>query len=142
MSIRLNQSGQNGFTLVEVLIALAVMAMGLLMAANLQTTAIAGNKNSSSMSVGTLLGQQALEQLQTYSSAADPSLTAGTHTAGTEVVNHPSLIPDTTFNGIVYTRQYSVATDSPTLGIRTITLNVQWSDKTSHQVTLVGRMVP
>jgi prepilin-type N-terminal cleavage/methylation domain-containing protein len=142
MSVTRNLKNEIGFTLIEVLIALALLAIGLLMAANLQTTAIAGNKGSSSMNVATLLGQQAIEQLLTYSSGIDASLTSGTHTAATEAGNHATLIPNTTFNGIVYTRSYVVTPNTPISGVRTVVMTIQWTDKTSHLVTLVERMVP
>jgi prepilin-type N-terminal cleavage/methylation domain-containing protein len=142
MKMNLNQITEKGFTLVEVLIALAILSIGLLMAANLQITAISGNKGSSQMSVGTLLGQKAMEQLLTYNAATDPSLTAGTHTATTEAANHLTLIPDTTFNGTVFTRNYTVSTNNPIAGVRTISLNVQWTNQSNHQVALVERVIP
>lgn len=142
MIFKLKKGSEKGFTLVEVLIALALLAIGLLMAADLQTTAIAGNRGSSEMSVGSLLGQQAVEQLLTYSSGIDPSLTAGTHTAATEAANHPTLIPNTTVNGVLYTRSYTVSTNTPISGVRTIVMNIQWTNKTSHTAVLVERMVP
>lgn len=142
MKTHLNQITEKGFTLVEVLIALAILAIGLLMAANLQTTAISGNKGSSEMGVGTLLGQQAIEQLLIYNAGVDASLTNGSHTAATEVSSHPTLIPDQNINGVVYTRNYKVSTDTPIPGVRTIAMNVQWTDKSNHQVALVERTIP
>jgi prepilin-type N-terminal cleavage/methylation domain-containing protein len=133
---------EKGFTLIELLIALSILSFGLLMAASFQTTAITGNKGSSEMNVGTLLGQEALEQLLIYNSAADPSLTNGPHTAATEVSSHPNLIPNQTMNGIVFTRNYTVTTNSPITGIRTIVMNVQWTDSSNHQVSLVERTIP
>ena len=142
MKLKRIQMCEKGFTLIELLIALSILAFGLLMAANFQTTAIAGNKGSSEMNVGTLLAQEALEQLLIYNASADPSLTNGPHTAATEVSNHPNLIPNQTVNGIVFTRSYTVSTNTPIVGIRTIAMNVQWTDSSNHQVSLVERTIP
>ncbi|MFI5304269.1 MAG: prepilin-type N-terminal cleavage/methylation domain-containing protein [Nitrospiria bacterium] len=142
MKLKRIQMSEKGFTLIELLIALSILAFGLLMAANFQTTAITGNKGSSEMNVGTLLGQEALEQLLIYNASVDPSLTNGSHTAATEVGSHPNLIPNQSVNGIAFTRNYTVSTNTPIVGIRTIVMNVQWTDKSNHQVSLVERTIP
>ncbi|HXN07005.1 MAG TPA: prepilin-type N-terminal cleavage/methylation domain-containing protein [Nitrospiria bacterium] len=146
MEFKFNRNKEKGFTLVEVLISLALLAIGLLAAATLQTTAILGNKTSNEMSMGTLLGQQALEQLMTYNASTNlslcgtcaPNAPSGVHTAATETI----LTPPPPINGIVYNRSYTVATDTPITGIRTITMTIQWTDKSNHQVNLVGRTTP
>lgn len=131
----LGQSGtEKGFTLVEVLVALAILAVGLLMAATLQTTAITGNKTSNEMNAGTLIAQQAIEQLLTYDASSNAALT---YNGG-----NPHSWPTQKINGIVYTPTYLVVTDTPITGVRTIIMTVQWTDKTSHTVTMVERMTP
>lgn len=122
---------ESGFTLVEVLISLAILAVGLLMAATLQTTSITGNKTSNEMNTGTLVAQRVIEQLLTYNAASDPTLTAGNHAWAT-----------TSVNGVSYNPTYVVLTNTPITGVRTIIMTVQWTDGTSHSATMVERMTP
>ena len=132
---------QQGFTLIEVMVSLVILMIGLLMMASMQVMAMKGNKSSFDMSVASTLGQQSLEQLLTYNVVSDLSLAAGTHTASTEAARHAALIPSQTVNGVIYTRTYTVAINTPIAGVRTITLNVSWTNKAiAHQVSFVGRI--
>ena len=81
---------QKGFTLIEVLIALTILAIGLLGVALMQVTSISGNTFSREMSVATELGQDMLEKLRTYeytSTNTDNAL-IGAASPGT---NHPTV---------------------------------------------------
>ena len=83
-------SRRDGFTLVEVLIALTILAIGLLGVALMQVTSISGNTFSREMSVATELGQDMLEKLRTYeytSTNTDNAL-IGAASPGT---NHPTV---------------------------------------------------
>jgi type IV pilus assembly protein PilV len=133
--VQIIRDKENGFTLVEVLVSLAIMSVGLLMLVGLQATAITGNKSGFGMTVATSLGQQALERLQTLPATTSASLTAGTHTASTDA----AIVPNQTVNGVTFTRSYTVATDTPIAGVRTVTMTVSWTDKGSHQVAMTGR---
>ena len=56
--------GKGGFSLLEVMIALVILAVGLLGLAALQITAIRGNAFSSEMTMAALFAQQKLEELR------------------------------------------------------------------------------
>jgi type IV pilus assembly protein PilV len=132
---------KEGFTLIEVLVSLVILAIGLLMLATLQTISITGNKSSFGLSVASALGQQGLEQLMAKQAqgtvATDPGLTNGTHTKLTD----PALIPDQTVNGVVYSRTYTVNTNTPITGVMTVTMVVNWTVSGNlHSATLVGRI--
>jgi type IV pilus assembly protein PilV len=133
--------GKNGFTLVEVMVALLILLVGLLMLGSMQIVTIKANAASFDITVASTLGQESIEQLKTYNVTTDPSLTAGSHDATSEAVNHPTLIPNQTINGVTYTRSYVVATNTPIAGVRTVTLTVSWRNHAmNHQVALTARI--
>ena len=59
---------ENGFTLVEVLIALTIFAIGLLALASMQISAIQGNSTSQRVTAATTLAEGAMEWLQSLPS--------------------------------------------------------------------------
>jgi len=105
---------QGGFTLIEVLIALTIFAVGLLAIAALQTSAIRMNSTAGRMTDLTALGMDTLEQLMGMS-YTDLQLTAG---------NHPDVSAS---DG--YTVSYTVADDSPVPGTKQIMLTVRGNGK-------------
>ncbi len=54
---------QNGFTLLEVLVAVSLIAVGLLAAAAMQGTAITANSTSNRLTVANMLAQQTSEEI-------------------------------------------------------------------------------
>ncbi|MGD8372748.1 MAG: prepilin-type N-terminal cleavage/methylation domain-containing protein, partial [Syntrophobacterales bacterium] len=55
--------GESGFTLIEILIAIAILAFGLLAVATMQVTGIRTNARANSMSQGLTLAQDKVEEL-------------------------------------------------------------------------------
>ena len=121
-----NGIGKNkkGFSLIEVLIGLVVLAFGLLSIAAMQIVSIKGGYFSNSLTRATVLAQNRLEQLKLLdfnSKKTDPGLSSGEHNDG--------AIPSS-----VFTRTYNVQDTAPTL--KTITVTVRWVDRGDHNISL------
>ncbi len=76
MRPRLNR---NGFTLLELLVAISIIAVGLLAAASMQGIAVNANSVSNKVSVGSSLAQQVAEDLLSSSSTGTVLNTNGTY---------------------------------------------------------------
>ena len=109
MSYFLND--QKGFSLVEVLIAITIFAIGVLALAQLQVTAIRGNAFSSTTTDGTTLAQDRIEQLMNLP-YDDGALTAGNHGPVTQGV---------------YNVSWNVSPDSPMTNTKTVNVSVTWT---------------
>ena len=57
-------SGENGFTLIEILIAISIFAIGLLAVAAMQITAFHGNRVGDELTKATILAQMQVEALK------------------------------------------------------------------------------
>ena len=102
-----------GFTLLEVMIALVIMAVGLLGLAALQLVAVKSNAFSSEMTYATMLAQQHAEGLKSLP-FTDGNLTAGSHTAmGSS-------------KGVQYTVTWNVTDNIPTTDMKSVNVTVQW----------------
>jgi type IV pilus assembly protein PilV len=108
---------ESGFTLIEVLVAITIFAVGLLAVAVLQTSAIKMNSTSGKL---TNLSTLAMDQIEKLSALpyADPSFDP----AGNPYQN-------TLGN---YTISYSVTPNSPMLNIMTIQVTVTGRGKTEN----------
>jgi type IV pilus modification protein PilV len=60
---------QSGFTLVELLVAMVILAIGLLGLAQLQIVAIKANSQSATMSAATAISQKAIEEITAMDSS-------------------------------------------------------------------------
>lgn len=107
-------SNQNGFTLLELLIALVILSIGLLGLAGLHIAAIRGNMSGFKISEASAVAQQRIEEIKAINMASS-LLSAGSHNDGNIVVQ-----------GITYNRSYSVSDDTPVKGTSTIIFTVSW----------------
>lgn len=132
-------STQGGFTLLEVMIALVVFAIGLLALAAMFVTQTRGNVFSEGMSVANALAIQRLEEVQntpfsdletTYPAGTQEYLTRGGQncTAGTS--------PPCYVRTMAYT-------DGPG-GTKAVTVTVSWTDAAGagHSITLTTLKAP
>ena len=115
-----------GFSLLELLIAVVILAVGLLAMAGLQTRAIKGNFHGGTISLATALAEERAEEIRNtdYDSIAyDPN-------------------PDVEANiksgssGNIFTRETLVENDIPMTGMKKITVSVHWETDAPHQVTI------
>lgn len=106
---------QDGFTLIEVLIAVSIFAVGLLAIAAMQTTAIRMNSTGGRLTELSTCGIDKLERLMSLP-YTDPQLGAGTQT--------DPVTPDG------YTVSWTVVPNIPTTNTSTITLTVTGKGKT------------
>ncbi|OGP52541.1 MAG: type IV pilus modification protein PilV [Deltaproteobacteria bacterium RBG_13_52_11] len=104
-----------GFTLLEVMIALVILAIGLLGLASLQVMAIKGNSFGQQMTVASTMAQNQLEQLRR---------TPGTLANGNDIV--------TDQNGITYTRAWTVNVNQPQQGMNTVVITISWTGPTGQ----------
>jgi len=111
---------KKGFTLIEVLIGLVLLAIGLLAIAGMQITSIKGNFFSANMTQASILAQDRLEALKQLD-YSHPALNVGTHDEGT--------IP-----GTIFSRQYSVSL-IPGAVMLNITVTVSWRDSSDHTLS-------
>ena len=111
---------KNGFSLIEVLIGLVILAIGLLAIGGMQVISIKESFFSNNVTKATVLAQSKLEELKRLS-YNDANLSSGEHNEGT-------------ISGSMFSRKYDVKDTTTT--IKTITVAVQWTEKVDHNISL------
>lgn len=114
------RKNRNAFTLIEVLIAMTILAVGLLAITSLHVSSIRGNSFSGSLMQATYVAQDGLEFLKNLP-LDDTSLAEGNHKDG-----------DVTVSGMLFKRSYSVFINND---LKTINYTVTWNDGRNHTLT-------
>jgi type IV pilus assembly protein PilV len=112
---------KKGFTLLEVLIGLVILAIGLLAIAGLQVTSVRGNFFSKNITEASYVAQDRMEFLNNLPLNA-PELQAGNYNDGTQ-----------TYSGVIFSRTYSVVNNG---GLRVINYMVRWNDGVDRTITI------
>jgi type IV pilus assembly protein PilV len=107
---------QSGFTIIEVMIALVILAVGLLALATMQIVSIRSNAFSSEMTYATMLAQDRLEQIRNMDY---DDVTAG------NISGDVSASEAT--KGMSYTITGEVDSDKPATDMKTVTLQIDWT---------------
>jgi prepilin-type N-terminal cleavage/methylation domain-containing protein len=113
---------QNGLTLIENLIAIAIFSLGMLGITNLTVTIAYGRTLSQTMTTATILAQNKLEDVQSAEYAS--------------IINeHETIVGE---NHMSYTRILEVTADEPAPGMKTVDIAVLWSTRKAreHRVIL------
>ena len=123
-------SNNKGFSLLEVLIAMIVLALGVVGLMKLQTYMEVKSENALTTIDALYLAEEKLEQFQTRSqSAAVGTILYSSIVGGTETLS---------ISGKPADRIVTVVDDTPVVGAKKVTVTVSWNDRwdTSQQVSL------
>lgn len=130
--LRFNKDNVNGFTLIEVLIAIVILSFGLLGMASLTVGIIKGNKFSNNLSTATTLAQDKMEDTRRLGYSGMPS--ADTTTSE----DYGTITGYTDYKRVTETDVYTVGTAFPPAGMKVITITAYWKDpnQVEHSVEL------
>ncbi len=117
-----------GFTLIELMVALFILSIGLLAMAKMQMSSIQGNAFGGRMTTAVALAQDQMEDLINRSLDPWPVATES------EPVSDPTLM-GVTYSGHEVT--WTIEPDSPIANVATLTVVVQWPGGQTP-ITLVG----
>ncbi len=110
---------KKGFSLLELLIGLVILAIGILAITGMQMTSIRGNFFSDNIMQASILGQDRLEQLKSL----NPFPGEGTNQETIAV------------RGINFTRTSTITSHPTLVGSWVIRVNVAWTDTSDHSVS-------
>jgi prepilin-type N-terminal cleavage/methylation domain-containing protein len=126
-------TSEKGFTIIEVLIALAVFAIGILAVTAMQIKAIQSNSSASGLTEATTLAQDKVENLTAldYDDASldDTDGDDGGPGVGGGLDDKTTATADYWQNSGIYTIFWNVAVDFPIDNTKTIRVIVTWTDK-------------
>ena len=111
----------DGFTLIEILVALIILSVSLLALAGLMVTTTKNNSFGGRMTEAATFAQDKLEELrairwENISEGGSTDQKGGS-------------------TGINYTRNWNVATSGV---LKTITISINWQDRTNHSIKLTS----
>ena len=111
---------QEGFTLIELMIAIVILSVGLLGMATLTGSIVQKNKFSNDLTAATTLAQDKLEDVRAngYASAVSETKTACA----------------TPFSE--YQREVTVSNNTPAAGMKQVTVKVYWGPSDAHDVEI------
>ena len=121
---------ERGLTLLEVMVALVILAIGLLALSGMQLMTIQKNGSSFRSTTAVSLADQRLQQLKNLS-FSDPSLTAGSHTDTALTVTYGGATGSNVQH--TYNRSYTVTDNSPLAGVKLVAYTVTWVETTTSQ---------
>jgi len=119
---------EEGFTLLELLVALAILSVGLLGTAVLTTGIIRGNFFSKNITSATAVAQTTIEGAQRVGYTA----------VNTYVTDSSKVPPTVSMGGVSFSQSASVTNNSPASNMKTISIMVSWNEanNAARSVTL------
>jgi len=127
---------QAGFTLIEVLVSLTILAVGMLAVASMQTTAMSGNKISQEATIASELAEEMAERVRA-NGGTNPAIYNSLDTGGDctsladpakgECLQWQERLAQTQSGLSNATGQVQVSAETPIPNTATITVTVNWS---------------
>jgi prepilin-type N-terminal cleavage/methylation domain-containing protein len=118
-----SKNPQSGFSLAEMLVAIMILAVGLLGLAELQVTAMKANAQSDSISVANTLAQKVVEEIMAMGTTESTDLfSTATGTSPKAWVGSPYIVPGAGSYNVTFD---VVPTHSGVTGLSQITVHVQ-----------------
>jgi len=114
---------QHGFTLIEMLIAIVVLAIGMLGLARMTMATISVHTATERLARASALLQDSMERIK---QAGYGGATPGTVTDAYGALSSYSTSGGTTFNYSSYKRVISIVANTPATNMKTVTVTVSW----------------
>ncbi len=135
--------GEEGFTLLEVLIALVIVSVGLVAAAGMQSSAIFGNAFAKDTSLAVQLVEEMVERIR-INGRDDPTVYNGIDTSGTCSGTDPALGDCTQWQSRIQNSglasafgTVTVTNNSPINKTATVSVTLTWGNVRTRTVTFV-----
>jgi type IV pilus assembly protein PilV len=114
---------QHGFTLIEMLVALVVLAIGMLGTSHLTVSTVSVQTANARLAKASALLQDSMERIK---QAGYGGATAGTVTDPYGALAHYNTYTNTEFDYSLYKRVTSIAADTPATNMKTVTVTIFW----------------
>jgi type IV pilus assembly protein PilV len=115
-------SADSGFSLLEVIIAMGILSAGLLAIATAQLSALKLSRQSRYLTHSMSLAQEQMERFQLAQTASLPA--DGTYNDPNNPLDPDALDSDVS----TYNRRWTIARNTPTFGVTTVRIEVDWLD--------------
>jgi len=133
-------SEEKGFSLVEMMVAVCIMAIAFAGLATMEVACINGNSIASNVTMGITLAQDKMEELNSVD-YNDPRVADVNASNNADLRNATNIdfsetdIDEQGNPGGMYSRIWNIADDTPTAGQKTIVVLVTWKN---HTVTVTS----
>ncbi len=116
-------TNQCGFSLIELLIAMSLLAIGIFAVISMQVTAIQSNSIANKLSTATALAQETMDDMMAWS-ISDPNLNTSTANAVYDL-NGPAAGTNISIPGAgIFSAKYTTTVNTPTAGVTQIQVNI------------------
>lgn len=116
------RDSQSGFTLVEVMLAMAILGVGLLSIAVAQLTAMKVSSRSKNLQQAMLLAREQMDDIEALNAGAPLLQTAAT----TPDPTNPIRVTTESGDATRFNRSVTVTPNNPSIGLAQVTVTVTW----------------